>query len=429
MYISILNNITLLVSLAVIYSFLIRHTAKNALSYQLLSGLLFGIVAIVGMMNSVPAIEGIVFDGRSIVLVVAGMFGGPVTAAVSALIAAGYRIFMRGAGTIMGVSVIAESAIIGTVVYYLRQKYGWASNLLFIYGAGVVVHLIMLILTATLPAGSARELLPQIALPIMIIYPLGTLLIALLFRSQEVFLEAKRKAEESDRLKTAFLNNLSHEIRTPLNAIIGFSDMMVSDSIADEEKKSFNDIISRSSGQLLSMIDDILDVATIEAGEVTVKMKQTDINSLLDHIANQFRYQADRNHVVLNVEHLPGDAGSRVVTDETKLMQILSNLTGNAVKFTKEGSVTIACRDKGNHFLFSVKDSGTGIDTSAQEIIFERFRQASPEIAAEYGGTGIGLSVAKSYVELLGGRIWLESEPGKGATFWFTIPKGKQSKS
>lgn len=428
MYISILNNITLLVSLAVIYSFLNRHTAKSTLSYKLLSGLLFGIVAIVGMMNSVPAIEGIVFDGRSIVLVVAGMFGGPVTAGISGVVSAGYRIYMGGAGTIMGVSVIAESAIIGVIVYYLRRKYGWASHLLFIYGAGVVVHLIMLILTATLPAGSAGELLPQIALPVMVIYPLGTLLIAMLFRSQEAFLEAKRKAEESDRLKTAFLNNLSHEIRTPLNAIIGFSDMMISENIPDEEKRSFNDIISRSSGQLLSMIDDILDVATIEAGEVTVKMKQTDINSLLHHTANQFRYQAERNHVVIEVEQLPDGSDARVVTDETKLMQILSNLTGNAVKFTKDGSVTITCKDEGNHFLFCVSDSGTGIDTSVQEIIFERFRQASPEIAAEYGGTGIGLSLAKSYVELLGGRIWLESEPGKGASFWFTIPKGKPFK-
>ena len=126
MYISILNNITLLVSLAVIYSFTNRYTARNTIGYQLLSGVLFGLVAIVGMMNSVPATEGIVFDGRSIVLLVAGMFGGPVTAGISAIVAAVYRISMGGAGTIMGVSVILESAIIGTVVYYLRRKYGWA---------------------------------------------------------------------------------------------------------------------------------------------------------------------------------------------------------------------------------------------------------------------------------------------------------------
>ncbi|MFO7575291.1 MAG: HAMP domain-containing sensor histidine kinase [Bacteroidales bacterium] len=425
MYISILNNITLLVSLAVIYSFLNRYTGKNSLCYQLLSGILFGIVAIVGMMNSVAATEGIIFDGRSIVLVVAGMFGGPVTAGVSGVVSAVYRIYMGGVGTIMGVSVIAESAIIGTVVFYLRRRYGWASHLLFIYGTGVVVHLIMLMLTATLPAGSAREILPQIVLPVIVIYPLATLLIAVLFRSQESFLEAKRKAEESDRLKTAFLNNLSHEIRTPLNAIIGFSDMMVSENIPEEDKRNFKDIISRSSGQLLSMIDDILDIASIEAGEVTVKVKQTDINTLLDHMANQFRYQADRNSVIINVEYLPEGVGLKAVTDETKLMQILSNLTGNAVKFTREGSVTITCRDEGNHFLFCVRDTGTGIDSAAHEIIFERFRQASPEIASEYGGTGIGLSVAKSYVELLGGRIWLESEPGKGSEFFFTLPKNQ----
>lgn len=423
MYISILNNITLLVSLSVIYSFLNRYTAKNPISYRLLSGILFGIVAIIGMKNSVPASEGIVFDGRSIILVVAGMFGGPVTAAISAIVAAFYRISMGGAGTIMGVSVIAESAIIGSVVYYLRKKYIWASHLLFIYGAGVVVHVIMLILTLTLPSEATRELLPQIALPVMLIYPLGTLLIAMLFRSQESFLQAKRKAEESDRLKTAFLNNLSHEIRTPLNAIIGFSDMMVNNNIPAEEKKEFSDIISRSSSQLLAMIDDILDVASIEAGEVTVREKRTEINPLLEHISNQFRFKAERNNVDINVTYLPVGAESELMTDETKLVQVLSNLTGNAVKFTKNGTVEISCLDDGRYFRFCISDTGIGIDPAYHEIIFERFRQASPEISLEYGGTGIGLSVAKSYVELLGGRIWVESEPGKGSTFCFTLPK------
>ncbi len=423
MYISILNNITLLVSLSVIYSFLNRYTAKNPISYRLLSGILFGIVAIIGMKNSVPASEGIVFDGRSIILVVAGMFGGPVTAAISAIVAAFYRISMGGAGTIMGVSVIAESAIIGSVVYYLRKKYIWASHLLFIYGAGVVVHVIMLILTLTLPSEATRELLPQIALPVMLIYPLGTLLIAMLFRSQESFLQAKRKAEESDRLKTAFLNNLSHEIRTPLNAIIGFSDMIVNNNIPAEEKKEFSDIISRSSSQLLAMIDDILDVASIEAGEVTVREKRTEINPLLEHISNQFRFKAERNNVDINVTYLPVGAESELMTDETKLVQVLSNLTGNAVKFTKNGTVEISCLDDGRYFRFCISDTGIGIDPAYHEIIFERFRQASPEISLEYGGTGIGLSVAKSYVELLGGRIWVESEPGKGSTFCFTLPK------
>ncbi len=425
MYIAILNNITLLVSLAVIYSFLNRYTARSSVKHQLLSGILFGLVAVIGMMNSVHATEGIVFDGRSIVLVAAGIFGGPVTAAISAVVAAAYRIYMGGAGTLMGVSVIAEAAIIGTVVYYLRRKYGWASHLLFIYGAGVVVHLIMLLLTATLPAGSAKEILPQIVLPVMVIYPLGTLLIAILFISQESFLEAKRKAEESDRLKTAFLNNLSHEIRTPLNAIVGFSDMIAGNDVTDEEKVRFNDIIDRSSTQLLSMIDDILDVATIEAGEVTVKMKQTDINGLLEHTANQFRFKAERRNVEINIGFLPEGVSAKVVTDETKLIQILTNLTGNAVKFTRNGSVTISCADDGKSFIFSVRDTGIGIDPAVHDIIFERFRQASPEISLEFGGTGIGLSVAKSYVELLGGTIGVESEPGRGSNFWFRIPKSQ----
>ena len=127
----------------------------------------------------------------------------------------------------------------------------------------------------------------------------------------------------------------------------------------------------------------------------------------------------------INIGYLPAGEASKVLTDETKLIQILSNLTGNAVKFTKDGSVTINCNDEGNHFLFCIRDTGIGIDPSVHQIIFERFRQASPEISLQYGGTGIGLSVAKSFVELLGGRIWVESEPGKGTAFYFTIPRNQ----
>ena len=199
--------------------------------------------------------------------------------------------------------------------------------------------------------------------------------------------------------------------------------MMVNNNIPAEEKKEFSDIISRSSSQLLAMIDDILDVASIEAGEVTVREKRTEINPLLEHISNQFRFKAERNNVDINVTYLPVGAESELMTDETKLVQVLSNLTGNAVKFTKNGTVEISCLDDGRYFRFCISDTGIGIDPAYHEIIFERFRQASPEISLEYGGTGIGLSVAKSYVELLGGRIWVESEPGKGSTFCFTLPK------
>jgi signal transduction histidine kinase len=234
---------------------------------------------------------------------------------------------------------------------------------------------------------------------------------------------SKIKAEEGDRLKTAFLNNLSHEIRTPLNAIVGFSELVTSTELPLEERRRFSEIIDRSSSQLLALIDDILDMASIEAGEVKVSLKNTDVNGVLDHVCNQFSFKASRNGVTLRSELIPEGSDKILKTDETKLIQILTNLTGNAIKFSRGGTVTLSCFGKPGEYQFSVEDSGIGIPSEAHEFIFERFRQAEPAISKEFGGTGLGLSISKSYVELLGGKIWLESEPGKGSTFYFTIPR------
>ncbi|MBE0675105.1 MAG: sensor histidine kinase [Bacteroidales bacterium] len=423
LYIALLNNITLLIALAVVHSFLVRSPGKESVLYELMSGTLFGVVAIIGMINSVELQPGLIFDGRSIILAIAGIFGGPVTAVVSVVISAVYRIILGGTGTVMGVSVIIESALFGTLLFFLRKRYGWASGGLAFYITGLLVHVVMLLLTVFLRDASPREVLSQVMYPVLLIYPVATLLVGLLFQSQANFIRAKLKSEESDRLKTAFLNNLSHEIRTPLNAIVGFSEMVTDQSIKDDDRRRFNEIIFKSSGQLLSMIDDILDVASIEAGEVTINKKVVHVNSILDHISTQFLFKAERNNIKVNVMHLQDDKDNMVFTDETKLIQILANLTGNAIKFSKDGIVTIECRERTGDYLFSVSDTGIGIDPDNKEIIFERFRQGSPEISSTYGGTGLGLSIAKSYVELLGGRIWVESEPDKGSTFFFTLPK------
>lgn len=420
-YISLLNNITLLISLTVIHSLLVRKLSERKKWYHALSGLLFGTVAIVGMMNSVELSPGIVFDGRSIILTIAGIFGGPVTAAVAASVSAAYRISMGGAGTIMGVSVIVEAAFFGTILYFLARKRGWARNAPAIYATGVIVHLAMLGFTVLLPGSATSEILSQIFLPVILIYPVATLLVGLLFRSQEAFIRAKIKSEESDRLKTAFLNNLSHEVRTPLNAIVGFSDLITSNKVKEDERKRFGDIISRSSDQLMSLIDDILDMASIEAGEVRVNPSRVNLEQVFSHIAGQFRFKAERNNVVLETD-LSEVSDPVIVTDETRLIQVLTNITGNAIKFSPDGRVVLSCAQREADYLFSVSDTGIGIPEDAREFIFERFRQAGPDVSKRFGGTGLGLSIAKSFVELLGGKIWVESEQNEGSVFYFTIP-------
>ena len=234
--------------------------------------------------------------------------------------------------------------------------------------------------------------------------------------------EALTKAEESDRLKTAFLNNMSHEIRTPLNGILGFTSLLDDPDTSPEDQKYFYRIINQNGDQLLSIINDIISIATIESGQEKVREAFTNVNEMLNMLYDQFRLQGVGKELLLNYRTFIRNEDSIVKTDETKLRQILTNLIGNALKFTEQGMVEFGCSLEGNMLKFFVTDSGIGIPAEMHEVIFDRFRQANANPRKEYGGNGLGLAISKAYVELLGGSIWLESSPGKGTTFWFTIP-------
>lgn len=240
-------------------------------------------------------------------------------------------------------------------------------------------------------------------------------------RHEQNLLIAKEKAEESDKLKTAFLNNMSHEIRTPLNGILGFTDLLNDDTTTPENRHYYARIITQSGNQLLSIIDDIISISTIEAGQEKLRETVTDLNQVMALLYEQFKNKIDTSRVLLNYQsHIEPDE-SKVVIDKTKLIQVLSNLIGNAIKFTERGSVEFRCRIAGNLIEFCVEDTGIGIPLEFHEMIFERFRQVRFNTSREYGGNGLGLAISKAYVELMGGKIWVESEPGHGAKFYFTI--------
>lgn len=232
---------------------------------------------------------------------------------------------------------------------------------------------------------------------------------------------AREKAEESDRLKTAFLHNISHEIRTPMNAIIGFSELLVKSDSPHNKNGYYCDVINQSCNQLLSIIDDILDLATIEACKVKIHENNIELNTTLKFIYNQFILKAVKQNLVLD---LTADPAERIyiTTDKTKLIEILTNLIGNALKFTLEGSISFGYTIKTRFVEFFVRDTGIGIPPEMHEEVFKRFRQLETSDARQFGGTGLGLSISKAYVELLGGKIWFNSEPGKGTEFKFTIP-------
>ena len=233
---------------------------------------------------------------------------------------------------------------------------------------------------------------------------------------------ARDKAEESDRLKTAFLHNISHEIRTPMNAIVGFSSFLNDPDLLPEKRKHFTSIIIQSSDQLLAIIDDIISIASIEAGQEKINENPTNINLICNLISEQFAQKANNKNISLNLKTALNDEDASIITDATKLMQILTNLVGNALKFTMLGYINFGYKVKNNQLEFYVEDSGTGIPMDMHENIFNRFRQVETNDTRNFGGSGLGLSISKAYVELLGGKMWLTSELGKGSVFYFTIP-------
>lgn len=244
---------------------------------------------------------------------------------------------------------------------------------------------------------------------------------------EQELIAAKNKAEESDRLKSAFLTNMSHEIRTPMNGIMGFSQLLAGKDLSDEEKNHYVDIIGKSCDKLLETINDILDISKIETGQVSVRKTEVNIFNLIDTIGRQYREAIHKKGLELYIRNVT-DRSVCLNTDSVKLHQVIENLLDNALKFTPSGYIELGCEIKNGFAQFCVKDSGIGIAPEHHSIIFEPFRQAEISTSIEYGGFGVGLSITKNYVEILGGEIKIESQMGLGTRFDFTIPLSPSSK-
>ena len=233
---------------------------------------------------------------------------------------------------------------------------------------------------------------------------------------------AKEHAEESDRLKTAFLANMSHEIRTPMNGILGFAGLLKEPGLTGEMQQSYIDIIEKSGERMLNIINDLVNISKIESGEMCLSISETDVNGLIDFIYSFFKPEVERKGINLSFRKSLSAENAIIRTDNEKVYAILANLVKNAIKFTQSGSIELGYDLKDGELDFFVKDTGIGIDQIQKEIIFDRFRQGSELLSRRYEGAGLGLSISKAYVEMLGGKIRVESELGKGSTFFFTIP-------
>lgn len=239
----------------------------------------------------------------------------------------------------------------------------------------------------------------------------------------------REKAGESDRLKSAFLCNMSHEIRTPLHAIMGFCGLIANSAISDSEKVKYANVINRNVDSMLELVNDIFDISQAEAGITQVEDEPVKVNDLLGAVhtwLNLEKANSGKEYLQIKVVKGNKDNDFTIFSDGYKLRRTLNNLAGNALKYSTEGFIDLGYRFGNNNMVeFYVKDEGIGFSKDKLDVIFKNFRQLDESQTRQYGGLGLGLSVAQKFVELLGGTMWAESEPGKGSTFWFAIPYRK----
>jgi len=472
--IGLIQNIAVLLAFAMVYeNFWLRDDNLLSLPSKILTGLVLGGISIVLLYTTWTLAPGLVFDTRSVMLAISGLFFGAVPTMVAIAIAGTVRFFMGGEGMWMGITVIIMSGSVGILWGHLRKNILHNDLRIEFLKLGLVVHLLMLAATVLLPSDRIIPTLKIIALPVMLIHAPGTMLLGLILAEQRnnfhnrrvkdklfsasqqlseeliynqkllqeqidkyqqlnneyltqnaELLKAKEKAEGSDRLKSAFLANMSHEIRTPMNAIVGFSDLLELDNLSNEKRQKYASIIRNSGNYLLSIINDIVEISHIEAGQVEKKESKVDMEALLDELYHTCRLNlSSGKNISIRVVKPELPFIDHMMTDEVKLKQILINLLNNAMKFTISGEISFGYFfEKGNEITFFVKDTGIGIAPEFQNIIFERFRQIENNLPQINAGSGLGLSITKAYVELLGGKIQVFSETGKGSEFRVVLP-------
>lgn len=241
-------------------------------------------------------------------------------------------------------------------------------------------------------------------------------------KNKTELIKAKEKAEESDRLKSAFLANISHEIRTPMNGILGFAELLKEPDLAPQNQMEFINVIETSGQRMLNIINDLIDISKIESGETVLQIRKTNVLNMLQELSLFFTPEVNRKGIQIDYSCDLDPEDYSIETDSQKLNQIMTNLIKNAVKFTEKGSIRFGCQKQNSKLKFFISDTGPGIPADQRNIIFERFRQGNMNLTRKYEGAGLGLAISKAYIELLGGSIHLESEPGQGSTFWFELP-------
>jgi len=479
MYLSLIQNAALLVALTALYS-LFRSQRYGEVRIKIFTGLLFGLAAIAGMQMPFHYAPGIIYDGRSIILSIGGLFGGGIATAVSIVVTGAYRASLGGAGVWAGLATIISCAIIGLAFRRVYRNRPERLSIPALYGVGIIVHIVMLSCQLLLPSPIGITVIRQIWLPVMLIFPVGTVLMGLMLRNEEYRIQAEEelkkhrehleelveertlelaalnkelastniKLRELDRLKSMFIASMSHELRTPLNSIIGFTGIILQGLVGEinEEQKKQLAIVKNSAKHLLDLINDVIDLSKIEAGKVELLIEEFDLDLLLREVYETLKVSADKKGLGFSLD-MP-DA-LIMQSDRRRIKQVLMNLGSNAVKYTDKGSVNIKVKkmrssevpkdiltqanltllsDHENVIEISVDDTGIGIHSQDMGILFTAFGRIHAEGMPIQEGTGLGLYLSNKLAYLLGGTITAESESGKGSKFRFILPMTPLSK-
>ncbi len=250
----------------------------------------------------------------------------------------------------------------------------------------------------------------------------GVLFYIILRRHIMKLRQAEQKAIESDRLKSAFLANISHEVRTPMNGILGFLDMLKDPDLSTETKRDYIELLERSGYRLITVMTDILDISAIQSETVNPEKRTTDVIQIFEESADFYKSDLETKGLKLNFIKPYGDSPLLIETDEKLLKKIICKLLGNSIKFSDKGEIDLGYEINAGLLIIYVRDNGIGIQKEKLEAIFNRFEQADTRLSSPYQGAGLGLSIAKAYVHILGGDIWAESEPGRGSSFYVSFP-------
>ncbi len=561
-FLGLIQNTAILLALGMLYDyFWAKDEESKSFGFKLLAGIIIGAIGIILILTLWTLVPGLVFDTRSVMLSISGLFFGPVPTIIAMVITGGYRIMMGGDGMWMGVAVIISSGSIGILWRTLRPQWRNKRYMIELLSMGLLVHIVMFGCTMLLPGPIIWTTLKTIVIPVIVIYPAGTMLLGALMikrsenwetrkalqRSEErwhfalegagdgvwdwnpqtgeifyskrwkemlgytdaeitnsitewddrvhpddrdaaykdldrhvsgetpVYINvhrlrckdgtytwildrgkvmqrdeegrpvrfigthtnitdrkiveeeltlAKLKAEESDRLKMSFLNNISHEVRTPLNAIMGFTTLLTEEGKEDDRKR-FGKIINSNANQLLSIIDDVLEFSRLETETVTFEKQPFSVTELLDDLCHSMKPIADEKKLQWSCKSLLDKDMDIVKGDRSRIRQVISCFINNALNYTRQGSVDLRVEEDGGILRFAVRDTGIGLEKADHQKVFERFYRAPGAQELATRGTGLGLSIAKQLVEIMGGTIGVISLSPNGSEFYFRLPLEK----